>query len=162
MPCVAMEHTDSQTLPHQPYRHEEPRMMFPNLQYTFWQYLYTTLSLRWCLPCLRSGAISRDELAAVLLELDDSWTEESIDQLLCEADTSMDGELQVPQLPARSLFHLEFCPYSSPYHSEIMPVLWCACVINFWLLNVWSLCLARVNTRDVKVCLWLLKVHHGS
>lgn len=132
MPCVAMEHTDSQTLPHQPYQHEEPRMMFPNLQYTFWQYLYTTLSLRWCLPCLRSGAISRDELAAVLLELDDSWTEESIDQLLCEADTSMDGELQVPQLPARSLFHLEFCRYSSPYHSEIMPVLWCVCV---WLIS---------------------------
>jgi len=44
-----------------------------------------------------SGAISRDELAAVLLELDDSWTEESIDQLLCEADTSMDGELQVEE-----------------------------------------------------------------
>ena len=44
---------------------------------------------------LRSGAISRDELADVLLALDGTWTDESIDQLLCEADSSMDGELQV-------------------------------------------------------------------
>ena len=40
---------------------------------------------------LRSGAISRDELAEVLLALDGTWTDESIDQLLCEADSSIAG-----------------------------------------------------------------------
>ena len=104
MPCAAMEHTDSQNF-----------SSARNSTNGVFKFIHS--------DTLRSGAISRDELAAVLLELDDSWTEESIDQLLCEADTSMDGELQVPQLPARRLFQLEFCRYSSPYHSEIMPVL---------------------------------------
>eukprot|EP00435_Cladocopium_sp_Y103_P046563 s1208_g13.t1 len=45
----------------------------------------------------QSGSISRDELAEVLLALDGTWTDESIDQLLCEADSSMDGELQVDE-----------------------------------------------------------------
>lgn len=45
----------------------------------------------------QSGSISRDELAEVLLALDGTWTDESIDQLLCEADSSMDGELQVEE-----------------------------------------------------------------
>eukprot|EP00438_Fugacium_kawagutii_P005558 Skav226636 [mRNA] locus=scaffold618:308810:315708:- [translate_table: standard] len=41
-----------------------------------------------------SGAINREELGAVLKALDDTWTDESIDLLLSQADASGDGELQ--------------------------------------------------------------------
>lgn len=44
-----------------------------------------------------SGAISREELTAVLKKLDEEWDSSSIDQLLANADTSGDGELQLQE-----------------------------------------------------------------
>eukprot|EP00438_Fugacium_kawagutii_P027792 Skav212048 [mRNA] locus=scaffold408:9109:9318:+ [translate_table: standard] len=43
-----------------------------------------------------SGAISREELAAVLKKLEE-WDTSSVDQLLANADTSGDGELQLQE-----------------------------------------------------------------
>lgn len=44
-----------------------------------------------------SGAISREELGEVLKTLDDSWSDESIDQMLAQADASGDGQLQLSE-----------------------------------------------------------------
>lgn len=44
-----------------------------------------------------SGAISRDELGQVLKALDEAWSDESIDQLLAQADASGDGQLQLAE-----------------------------------------------------------------
>ena len=41
-----------------------------------------------------SGAIGREELAQVLKALDELWSQESVDELLAQADVSGDGQLQ--------------------------------------------------------------------
>ncbi|CAJ1406930.1 unnamed protein product [Effrenium voratum] len=45
----------------------------------------------------QSGSISRDELGNILRGLDSSWTDDSIDDLLAQADASGDGQLQIDE-----------------------------------------------------------------
>ena len=45
----------------------------------------------------QSGSISREELSKILKGLDGSWSDEAIDDLLCQADASGDGELQIDE-----------------------------------------------------------------